>query len=46
MWGLLVVDMDHPQQEDFYDLLGEKVIRKRKAAAGDDRAPKLGVVST
>ena len=25
---------------DFYDLLGEKVIRKRKATSGDDRAPK------
>ena len=25
---------------DFYDLLGEKVIRKRKATTNDDRAPK------
>ena len=25
---------------DFYDLLGEKVIWKRKATSGDDRAPK------
>ena len=25
---------------DFYDLLGEKVIKKRKATSGDDRAPK------